>query len=746
MLQLQIIVGHVDERIKKCCIFAIEMLRKRIQNIGIALAVLTVGVCLLWACSGGSEMSSRVIVQNDTFTMTGDSIIEDTVMACAHSPEFIETNITMSRLDSLYRHADTARVRFVHGRPWRIKQPRPVLMPEYSSNQPLVDALYNMSVDHITDAMDPSGRFIVSQSNYSRLYCAIFLSLAALKPHQSMATLRALVDRDSIIMQREGQWPIVSDHIGWATAAWEVYKTTGDKQWLAYCQHVIEKTLAINRAVLLDHNLGLIHGAGYTTARPLGVRRMTWMGYNDMFACMSLGNNILTENAYAILAEMSEELGIENEYQKDAQRIKDAINQHLWNEDKGFYSSFLYGMAYQRQSPLTDNTSQAMCVLWGIAVDDRAEYLIANTPVSDKGVNVSYPPGNEVEPYFANASWATTQALWNLAAAEVRNENALRRGMGALYRAQALYQSRGIHLRDLETDRLGTSASNAAMILRVLMGMRFTAEGIELAPIVPKGMDGKKTFKGLNYRRAVLDFTINGTGNDIESITDNGKPMESAFLPNDIEGQHHIEIKLKQGKRPSQHVTIHHGEVMLPMTPTVEWSGDTGRIIDFVPGTSYRLIANGNASAITDSVFVLPEPDDGLTEFSVEIEGRLVNSFMSKPLLRFGLTPQMAFLPKTESADSVIITVSVAEGGDYLIDIGYDPTGTLDVRRLTVNGHPMGTLVMASGVNTGSNDVAYSNMAMVKLLKGENAIRLDQIRLPKSFTPCQPVYMRVIKY
>ena len=106
----------------------------------------------------------------------------------------------------------------------------------------------------------------------------------------------------------------------------------------------------------------------------------------------------------------------------------------------------------------------------------------------------------------------------------------------------------------------------------------------------------------------------------------------------------------------------------------------------------------------------------------------------------------MAFLPKTESADSVIVTVSVAEGGDYLIDIGYDPTGTLDVRRLTVNGHPMGTLVMASGVNTGSDDVAYSNMAMVKLLKGENVIRLDQIRLPKSFTPCQPVYMRVIKY
>ena len=304
-----------------------------------------------------------------------------------------------------------------------------------------------MSVDNIADAVDKTGRFIPSQKNYSRLYCSIYLSLAALKPHQSMATLRSIVDPDSIIMQREGQWPVVSDHIGWVTAAWEVYKVTGDRQWLSYCRRVVEKTLNINRQVLLDHELNLIHGAGYTSSRPIGVRRMTWMGYNDLFACMSLGNNILTGNAYAILADMCDELGIKNDYQKDAQRIKDAINQHLWNEDKGFYSSFLYGMAYHRQSPLTDNTSQAMCVLWGIADDNRAENLIAHTPVSDMGVNVSYPTSNPIEPFFVNSSWATTQAMWNIAAAWVGNENALRRGLGALYRAQALYQSHGIHMQ-----------------------------------------------------------------------------------------------------------------------------------------------------------------------------------------------------------------------------------------------------------------------------------------------------------
>ena len=713
------------------------------QNIAVLLAVLAASLHLLCACTGHNEMSSSVIVQNETFTLTGDSVIEDTVFAAVVNTDRIETNITMSRLDSMYGHIDSTRVLFTHGRPWRMRKPRPAMIPEYQSGQPLIDALYNMSVERIADAIDNNGRFKVTH-NISRLYCSIYLSLAALKPHQSMETLRSLVDRDSIIMQREGQWPVVSDHIGWATAAWEVYKTTGDRQWLSYCKHVIEKTLNINNQVLLDQNTGLIHGAGYTTSRPLGVRHMTWMGYNDLFACMSLGNNILTTHAYSILDEMCEELGVESTADKEAQHLKDAINQHLWNEDKGSYCSFLYGMAFPRQSPTTDNTSQAMCVLWDIADDERAENLIANTPINDKGVSVTYPANNPLEPYFANSSWATTQALWNMAAAYTGNENALRRGLGALYRAQALYQSRDIHLKDVQIDDLGTSASNVAMIVRVLLGLKFKPEGIEFSPMVPAGMGGEKTFRELNYRKAVLDFTLKGTGNDIATITLDGKPLESAFLPGGIEGRHHIAITMSQGKRPTQKVTIHRNEVTLPLTPTVVWTGDTGHIVDFVPGAPYRLSANGKLSSLNDSVFILPETDE-YTEFAVEIAGKYLNGFMSKPLLYYHLTPQSAFFPKV-SGDTAEVKVSVAAGGDYLLDIGYHPTGTLDVRNVSANGHPMGTLVMASSNQPLVNGLAYSNVLKVKLLKGDNLITVSQLRLPKAFTPCTPVHLRIISF
>ena len=698
---------------------------------------------ILCACGKTKEMSNQVIVQNEAFTLTGDSIIQDTIIACVpKSTDRIESNITLGYLDSIYHYADSLNLKFVKGKTWHGRKKLPTMMPEFTCGQPLIEALYHMSVEGIAEAIDKNGNFIPSH-NYSRLYCAIYLSLACLKPHQAMSTLKTMVDKDSIIMQREGQWPVVSDHIGWATAAWEVYKTTGDREWLSYCYHVVEKTLNINRQVLLDQATGLVHGAGYTSARPLGTPRMTWMGYNDLFACMSLGNNILTGNAYSILNDMGDELGIKNDYLKNAQRIKDAINQHLWNEDHGFYSSFLYGIAIPRQAPLTDNTSQAMCVLWGIADDDRAENLIAQTPVSDFGVNVTYPPTAPIEPYFVNASWATTQALWNLAAAYTSNENALRRGLGALFRAQALYQSRGIHLQGISTDNLGTCASNAAMIIRVLMGMNFTPDGIEFSPFVPTGMPGTKELKGLNYHRAILDITIKGEGNDISTITDNGKPLESAFLPGDIEGKHHIVITLNRGPLGDNRVTIHHHEATLPPTPTVEWHSDSGHIVGFDPAMAYRLSANGDLTDLTDSVFALPKPD-GFTEYSVEIVGKYVNGYMSHPYLDFSLTPQTAYFPDSIGGHTSI-TVSVAQGGDYLVDVGYHPTGTLDVREVSVNTHPMGTLVMTSINEPSINGLAYSNMVNVKLLKGKNVITFKQIRLPKAFTPCQPFHVRIIK-
>ena len=133
-----------------------------------ALVALAVGL-LLCACGGRKEMSNQVIVQNEQFTVTADSIIEDTVVAwIPKSNDRIASNLTLARLDSMYGQESVSPVSFVQGRAWRLREKRPTMMPEFKSGLPMVDMLYNMSVEQIADAIDRNGHFI-RNNNYSHL-------------------------------------------------------------------------------------------------------------------------------------------------------------------------------------------------------------------------------------------------------------------------------------------------------------------------------------------------------------------------------------------------------------------------------------------------------------------------------------------------------------------------------------------------------------------------------------------------
>ena len=48
----------------------------------LSLMVVAVGLLCLCGCHRNGELTSHVIVQNERFTVSGDSVIEDTVFAC----------------------------------------------------------------------------------------------------------------------------------------------------------------------------------------------------------------------------------------------------------------------------------------------------------------------------------------------------------------------------------------------------------------------------------------------------------------------------------------------------------------------------------------------------------------------------------------------------------------------------------------------------------------------------------------
>ena len=126
-----------------------------------------------------------------------------------------------------------------------------------------------------------------------------------------------------------------TDRVVWIFAAWEIYKVTGDEEWLKYAYNVARNSIEDDRLVALDRSVGLMHGEqSYLDWREQSYPK--WMQPKDIYESMCLGTNILFAQSFFILAEMGDILGVSTDYMEQGKRIKDAINQNLWQEDKGF--------------------------------------------------------------------------------------------------------------------------------------------------------------------------------------------------------------------------------------------------------------------------------------------------------------------------------------------------------------------------------------------------------------------------
>ena len=103
-------------------------------------------------------------------------------------------------------------------------------MPIYTSKQPILNALYTMSLEHILSQDANQYSSLIAGECYS-----ISLSLAYLQPKESMERLKAMVV-DSIISTEYGNrsYASLTNDMMWAQAAWSVYCSTGDKGWLKY--------------------------------------------------------------------------------------------------------------------------------------------------------------------------------------------------------------------------------------------------------------------------------------------------------------------------------------------------------------------------------------------------------------------------------------------------------------------------------------------------------------------------------
>ncbi|WP_299529111.1 hypothetical protein [Ulvibacterium sp.] len=638
--------------------------------------------------------------------------------------------------------------------------------PKYTSEQPLVDALFNLSLEEARKNIEPDstlrtgakwGGVWTRDVSYS-----ILLAFAYHEPEVGKISLRKKVKRGRIIQDTGsgGAWPVSTDRTTWVLAAWEIYKATGDQGWLDEVYPIIKNTLEDDYKTIYDTGTGLYSGESSF----LDWREQTypkWMDNKDIYVSQNLGTNVVHYQAHRILSEMAKIKGESYEvYDERAAKIKKGINDYLWMKDKGYYAQFLYGRDDLVQSPRYEALGEALAILFGVADKEQAISIIGKSPLTEYGATCIYPQIPGIPPYHNNGIWPFVQSYWNWAAAKTGNEAVLNHGLASIYRAAGLFLTNYENMVAETGDFLGTEinshrmlwsmAGNLAMVHRVFMGMDFQNDGLFFNPVVTKAYGGTKTLSNFKYRNSILNITVEGHGNQIELVTIDGKETKDAFIPKDWSGEHTIIIKLANNEFPDQSINLVENHFTLP---TILASKE-GSLLKWQPipdVQEYRIYKNGKLLETTTKSQLKVAADnyasytisaldkngfEGFTSEPVVFANNLkkveIEDFASRSKLPYSNYSGKGFVEISTDTNKVIeLNVMVEKDSEYVIDLHYsngsgrwNTNNKCAIRSLSVNDSYQGVLVFPQRGKDEWSEWGFSNSLQVSMKSGANTIKI----------------------
>lgn len=666
--------------------------------------------------------------------------------------------------------------------------------PQYTSDYPLMDALYNMALEEMEKDIEADSTFRTGKEwagVWTRdISYSILLGMAQLQPKVSMYSLMRKVKDGRIIQDTGtgGAYPVSTDRMTWAVAAWEVYKATGDKEWLRKTYQIIKNSLEADYKNAYDPETGLVRGeSSFLDWREQTYPR--WMQPVDIYESENLGTNAVHYQANQVAAQMAELLDDKEaaaRFREVASRIKKGMNELLWQDEKGYYGQYLYGRNYKVLSPRAEALGEALSVLYGVADEERQKTVVASTPVTDYGIPSIFPQIPGIPPYHNNGIWPFVQAYWSLASAKAGNEKSLAESMSAIYRPAALFLTNKENFVASTGDYAGTQinsdrqlwsvAGNIAMIYKVLFGMDLQADKLVLKPFVPEAFKGNRKLTGFRYRNALLNFEMSGYGNEIKTITMDGKPLEKAEIPANLTGEHTIKIELANNQVGGDvnHVAMYTS----PETPKVTYASGKLSWPAVEDAVAYLVIKNGEELEKTESTSLDVEVN-GYAEYMVlAVDQNGVTSFGSEPVV---VVPEKSklvyevekFAPKATYAyrdysgtgfvelskqqnRQVQVKVNVPEDGVYAIDFRYangnGPINTENkaaIRTLKKDANFAGTIVLPQRGKEEWSNWGFTNAVEVPLQKGSHTISLtfepNNENMHGEINQAMVDYMRMVK-
>ncbi|WP_295676830.1 glycogen debranching protein [uncultured Mucilaginibacter sp.] len=641
--------------------------------------------------------------------------------------------------------------------------------PQYHSGYKISDAVYNLALEEMQKAVEPDSTFRTGKEwggVWTRdISYSIILSMAVLQPKVAVYSLMRKVKNDRIIQDTGtgGAYPCSSDRMIWAVAAYEVYKVTGDKNWLEKAYHIVKNSADDDALNVYDSETGLVRGESSF----LDWREETypkWMQPADIYESECLGTNVVHYQVNKVLSQMASLLkdqAAAELYSKRAATIKKGIQDYLWIPEKGYYGQYLYGRNYKTLSQRSEGLGEALAVLFD-AAGPNAQSVISHTPVNDFGIPCIYPQIPGILPYHNNAIWPFVESYWAMASAKAGDETSLMRAISAVYRPAAMFLTNKENMVATDGDYAGTQinssnmlwslSGNIALVYKVLFGIHYNESSLKFQPFVPKALAGERTLENFKYRNAVLNISMSGFGNVVKSISLDGKALPGATIPASLKGTHTVKIILadivvtgKSNLLPGS---------TAPETPMASYQNGNLTWDKILGATSYHILKNGKI-ILTTSAHSYKVPANVYAEYQVaSVDAKGVSSFNSEPVQI--IPANVVFVTELETvADksdlpyqgfsgsgfveiskikntTINIPINITQSGVYAIDFKYangnGPINTENkcaIRTLGADGHFAGTVVLPQRGKGVWSEWGFSNQVKLKLTKGKHLISLQ---------------------
>ena len=649
---------------------------------------------LLFSCQ-----NDGLIYENDSYKLYSDRVEQGAFMGVAESPYRIVSNLDGEE--------------YV----WEKKNDLsgfPKLVTPYL----LEEAAYNIGVDECINAVEPDGTLRTGLEwggvwtrdvSYSTI-----LSMAYMQPEAAMTSLLCKINSKGEIIQDTGTggaWPCSTDREIWVGAAWELYKVTGDMEWLKKVYPAAKKSLEVDIRTVFEAETGLVKGeSSFIHWREHSYPR--WMEPADIYDTKCLGTNMVFYIALTSAAEMGRILGdnaTADAFDAKAAEIKKAVNEHLWMEDKGYYAMYLGGRNDDLLYTKSETLGQALSILYGVAEGERAATLSQNMPIVDFGAPVFWPWIPDIPPYHNQAVWPFVQSYWIHASAKTGNEQGVLHGVSAVWRAVMMYATnkenyvandgnwRGTQINS--SNMLWSLSGNLSITFRLLMGMNYEADRLSFAPVVPRKLKADRKIENFHYRGATLDVEVCGYGDSIRSFELDGVKTSDTYVPADITGHHTVKIVMSDSFRNEMAVN-YQPACWTPMMPVatlsdgrLSWEPVEGAVI-------YDVYAGGQLVAgATSTEIIIEEGWNGdLQVVAVAADG--TPSFPSEPVSlceKIQVKLPAEIMLRKEKGTEFSTTVNIPADGEWALTWNYaNGTGPVNtdnncgIRMLYVDGQKVG--------------------------------------------------------